>query len=951
MGIGSFFEKIGVGTKALYTVPEHASDQATIGASQGLMKAYVSNKYLYKPPYGYPRDVDVDNLRLLARQPHVFIAIQTIIDEVASVEWDIVPKERDEPTGGEEQSGDDTAQEQHQGDKKSQLGRIKKVKEWFYNPNGNEESFEYLIRAITRDILELDSGVWVKAYNKAGKFVQMFARDGGTFLKNPDPFGYLGHRADYVKVPRLWSLYSDQEKVQVYETIYNQNAAYFQYGAIGMMPVPFGKKEVVYVTRNPRTDSIYGRSPVEILQDLILTLFYGAKYNTEFYTNNNMPEGIIQLMGAQKDQIASFRERMQKQYMTKDVWGNFRKAFHKIPIINTEAKFTPFQINPKEMEIIAQQQWFSKLVWACFGVTPSELGFTEDSNRSTEISQSKVFKRKAIKPILKTLEYHINTQIMPEFNAPDVEFRFIEYDLTEDVERHKLYEIQLRNQIRTRNEVREDMGLPPVEGGDEFQSQNSVFTSKEAQNSPEKGGEEQDSIINAENEPKSFDFKHKYIKREGSPGNYKYTYPDDQGKNKSQPLNLQQETVSKAKEFFSKEMSFDEFFNNLNYSSKSWKKFEDYIGVADKSEDYAQIKHERNMAFIAAAGPDVKKKINNMLTKFTYDTPDEVVRNSKYSAYMLGEMGAGQRYGDEKSKYRREEMINEITDLLGGDIKEVNKALKYLGYKERIKKGGALRAGAQEKTVDEIKEGLKTITYGDVKYQVSSSYIKNSSSFRSEEELKSTFKEIVDKLPETAKKEINSGKTEVHFTTRPEAKKLSGAISSNRTLGYYLPSNKQIYIFPDKSSSQSFNIKANELLAAGYDQKTVDKMNRITGKESWKHTVTHELAHAVALNNDDRYSQLQEEYNSYMIRKRNDLKKSQEDVAKSLGYDYDGRVKEDFITNYAGTNRKEDFAETFAFYASNKETVDEAIDKKHAWIEMSPTLKYKFEYMRDKIWS
>jgi hypothetical protein len=435
-----------------------------------LNKAFVSSQYLYKPPYGYPRNVDIPTLRLLAKSPYVFMVTQTIIDEIASVEWDVVPKETDEPDAVDGTEPDVVPGEEDHASKKTRLlAQIKEVKDWFYNPNGNEESFDFLMRAAVRDILEVDAGVWVKTFDHSGKFVQMFARDGGTFLKNPDIHGFMGNRAEYVYMP---SFDSETAQHNYYESFLKVDAAYFQYGFVAMMPIPFGRREIVYMMRNPRSDSIYGRSPLEILYNTLQTLIYGQNYNLDYYTNNNMPEGVISLLNADKQTIQSFRERLEPQYRFTNDFGVKVKKFFKIPITNTEVNFVPFQLKPVDMQILEQQRWFCKLVWACFGVTASELGFTEDSNRATEFVQGKVFRRKTVRPLLNLIQYHINTQIMSEFGYDDLEFRFNDYDIAEDLERHKLWEMQLNNNIRTINEVREDLGLDPKPGGDDLKAPN-----------------------------------------------------------------------------------------------------------------------------------------------------------------------------------------------------------------------------------------------------------------------------------------------------------------------------------------------------------------------------------------------------------------------------------------------------------------------------------------------
>jgi len=445
-------------TKAQEVVTGLATRETT---EDGIFKAYIPN-FLYKPPYGMPRKVNLPQFRELSKNPYIFSVIKTLTDEVTTIDWNIQVK--DEFNEGQDYSE-----------------KLKEITRFFDNPNGNEESFEHILRQVVTDILEIDSGVIVKVFNTQGKMLQIFSRDGGTFLKNPDIYGYIGGKADFV--PPLPDGFTgvgidiggspnptQQQMIKHYNVLYRQNAAYFQYGwTAGSMPVPFGKREIVYIMQNPRSDSIYGRSPIQVLTEVILNLIYGIDFNLDYYTNNNMPEGVIQLLGAQPDQIKQFRDNFESQFRFKDSLGRKRKRFFKFPLSSAEVRFTPFQLTSKEMEVISQQQWFTKVLWMCYGVNADEMGYTEQSNRAVGETQSQIFKRKAIKPILDVLAYHINTQIVPEFfvkgkDMPDfgdvpVEFVFDTYDESDDKIKHDILEQEIRMGIKTPEMVAVELGI------------------------------------------------------------------------------------------------------------------------------------------------------------------------------------------------------------------------------------------------------------------------------------------------------------------------------------------------------------------------------------------------------------------------------------------------------------------------------------------------------------
>lgn len=437
------------GKKAEPTSSGSVGDVSVNMNDTGLLKAYIP-EFLYKPPFGYPRKENIPLIRQLAKNPYVFSVIKTLADEAASTDWDVVYKEEAEPSEALDKI-------------------IKEIKYFFDNPNNNKESFQQILRTVVKDIAEIDSGIIIKAFNQAGQFTQIFARDGGSFLKNPDIYGYIGDREEIIEPISVNFAVTPESpdwtaRLHQYGLAYSQSAAYFQYGTTAVsLPVPFGRREVIYMMQNPRSDNIYGISAIQILADIITTLVFGSHYNLDFYMNNNMPEGVIQVLGADQDQITAFRQRFDAQFRKKDeTTGFMRKTGFKFPIINQEAKFTPFQLDPQVMQIIEQQSWFTKIVWACFGVTADEMGFTENSNKAVSQTQTAVFKRKAVRPMLNLIKYHIDKEIIAEWGQEafeNLEFKWNDYDLEEDIKKHQLYESQIRMGIKTAEMIAEEEGI------------------------------------------------------------------------------------------------------------------------------------------------------------------------------------------------------------------------------------------------------------------------------------------------------------------------------------------------------------------------------------------------------------------------------------------------------------------------------------------------------------
>jgi SPP1 gp7 family putative phage head morphogenesis protein len=266
-------------------------------------------------------------------------------------------------------------------------------------------------------------------------------------------------------------------------------------------------------------------------------LIYGSEYNLDFYLNNNLPNGLLTLKGASAEQAQMYRSQMQNQFMDDDSFGNFKKKHFKVPITGYEAVFTQMQMSSKEMEVIEQQKWFTKLVWSVFGVNAEEMGFTEDSNKAISETQGKIAKRKAIKPFIKMFEYIINLQLMPEFGHPEYEFKFIEYDLEEEKAKQDLWEQQIRMGVRTAKQIAiQEMGISEQEYAEAEQE----IKEKEQENEYNNDNNDNDWWTKSE-------MKHKYIKRTGSPGNYEYEYQGDK-KEKTSPIKMTEDMWNNSDE-------------------------------------------------------------------------------------------------------------------------------------------------------------------------------------------------------------------------------------------------------------------------------------------------------------------------------------------------------------------------------------------------------------------
>ncbi|MEK9740731.1 MAG: phage portal protein [Flavobacteriaceae bacterium] len=406
--------------------------------------AYMTAWY-FNPQIGQPRGgTPITTMRQFAQTPQVSMAIKTIIDEVTGMEWEIVPKKGYEDTYNPQ--------------------IMDEIVEFLQYPNRNGESFQDILKMLLKDILEIDAGVLVKVFagdskteknytytsftdstittdikvkalTKNAKMTEIYCRDGGSFIVAPDMYGILP----------------------------DDRPSYFQYSFLNanLEPKPFWKREISYYKMNPRSTTPYGWSPIESIFMILEALNNAVRFNKKIFEEHAIPDGALSIIGADEEALGRFIESWKQ---------NVKGKPHKLVIFNEDMKFTPFQRSNADMEWLGGQEYYQKLVWAMYGVTPDELGFTENSNRSTGQTQSRVFLRRAVKPYTQLLETKITEDILAEFYAdgmPEVElkFKFDESELQKEEHIEQREDIKLS--IITINEARLARGLEPVEWGDQ----------------------------------------------------------------------------------------------------------------------------------------------------------------------------------------------------------------------------------------------------------------------------------------------------------------------------------------------------------------------------------------------------------------------------------------------------------------------------------------------------
>ncbi len=369
---------------------------------------------------GIPRGINLIELRQFAKSAWVQMVVNSISKQIMTTEWDIV-----------------TANEED--DLEAMKADVERVKTFLKQPNRNGDTFWDVWVPFVRDVLELDAGIVYKGRNAAGKLVEIFAYDGGRFLVNMNEHGIVGE-----------------------DSLGNEVPGYYQYSFrnVSNPPVPFDKDEIVYGRMNTNTELFpYGFSPLQSIQQEVELMIQSTRFNKERFANNTIPDGIVNVpMPA--EELNTFKNSWEQ---------TVRGRPHKLVFLNSpDAKFTPLAMSNKDMEWLDGQKWYFHVVFAAFGLSPQEVGFFENSNRSTSESQERVSIKNAVKPYLDLIAAKINREIIYELVGHDkLEFKWFPKDHVAEKIEHDQQMAQLDAGVITINEVRGMKGLEDVPWGDE----------------------------------------------------------------------------------------------------------------------------------------------------------------------------------------------------------------------------------------------------------------------------------------------------------------------------------------------------------------------------------------------------------------------------------------------------------------------------------------------------
>lgn len=233
-------------------------------------------------------------------------------------------------------------------------------------------------------------------------------------------------------------------------------------GLGGTRYAEFTTDQVIHISLDAPRGGVYGVGPAQkALLPVTAWLFTEATIK-ECFRRGDPPRLHVDLGHKQDPDVQRWRE----QYM---VYNLGPKAVG-TPVITTGNGLVQVLDPRKVTDYLAASRQLRDEIIACFGVPPGKLGIIESGNLGggTGESQDKTLRVNTATPIANLVLEKLTFQLLQRgFGIEDSHLEFGEIDYRDSSVVEAIRDTRLRNGTYTRNRYADEIGEPPVEGGDD----------------------------------------------------------------------------------------------------------------------------------------------------------------------------------------------------------------------------------------------------------------------------------------------------------------------------------------------------------------------------------------------------------------------------------------------------------------------------------------------------
>jgi HK97 family phage portal protein len=215
--------------------------------------------------------------------------------------------------------------------------------------------------------------------------------------------------------------------------------------------------------RDRSDDGIVGRSRIRRAATAMGAAIDTQKFDRAMWRNGVSPSGVVTL---KKPLTVEGLAALQREFQQKMSGANNAR---KVVFLDNDAEYKPVSVSPHDAELLAARRFSVEEVCRIFQVPPVMVGDLSNSSFTNAETLGRYFAQFTLRAWCRKLEAEIARAVFTddELGVMHLEFDLSDFTRGDPAVRWKNHEIAVRNDILSRNEIREIEGFNPREGGDD----------------------------------------------------------------------------------------------------------------------------------------------------------------------------------------------------------------------------------------------------------------------------------------------------------------------------------------------------------------------------------------------------------------------------------------------------------------------------------------------------
>jgi HK97 family phage portal protein len=222
----------------------------------------------------------------------------------------------------------------------------------------------------------------------------------------------------------------------------------------------YDKSQVLHFKFDDPDNDIRGLSLLASLELTVASDLFAMKFNERFFENSAHTGVIFNMKNTSPEEVERNRVWMEQNYVGTE-------NAHKPIILEGDMEVTRSVSTRADMQFVEGRKFNREEILSVLDVDPSKVGINENSNRSVSKEADNTFRQENISPLQLVVEEEINNHlVMDLFGWDTVLFRQNDSSRRDQLDMMKLYAEAERLGVMSINQVKGELGLPPIDGGD-----------------------------------------------------------------------------------------------------------------------------------------------------------------------------------------------------------------------------------------------------------------------------------------------------------------------------------------------------------------------------------------------------------------------------------------------------------------------------------------------------